>query len=133
VVMKQRERGRPAISASKRRSRSITFRVLPRIFSALQRSARAAGISLSDEITNRIDAGGLDENAQLLKDLGRAMRMVGDWKADKDAAARLRTVARILIDARLGGEDPGDLLGVHRGRSTTVRMMAHVILNDIRP
>jgi hypothetical protein len=94
------------------------------------------GVSISDEIIHRIDVG--QRNAQLLKDLAHAMRMVGDViarpEADEQHTASeiLRAAAHILIDAHLGSAVPADLLGARDLGPPMALWMAHYILSGER-
>jgi hypothetical protein len=139
MAAKPRKRGRPSVPQGQRyslRSRSITFRVTPKLFASLKQGAKVDRVSISDEIIGRIDVG--PRNAQLQKDLARAMRMVGDViarpEADKQHTASeiLRAAAHILIDAHLGGAVPADLLGARNLGPPMALWMAYHILSGER-
>ena len=128
MVRKTKKIGRPPLTDEKRRSRSIMFRATADLAERLDRAAQKAGISLSGVIVDRLDAGIFDENGELLRDLASALRIVGDWKGDEKKAERFRAVARLIVDAHVGGRVPTDLLESRRHGSTEARVLAHVIL-----
>jgi hypothetical protein len=150
MATKTRGRGRPPTPEGKRhslRTRSVTLMMTPKLYASLQRSAEAEGVSVTDEITNRIDAGRYSDNAQLLKDLARAMRIAGNWKLKPSPpregedgksmdsyspAENLRAAARIIVDANLAGQVPDDLLTAHLDYAGPMaRWLAYIVLNKL--
>jgi hypothetical protein len=77
--MAKRKMGRPAVDPKRKKSRPITFKVQQAFAVRLEQAAKQNGLSLSNEIGTRLDAGETDEAWNLARDLVAVIRLIGSW------------------------------------------------------